>query len=123
MNADDLPFTFTLVSNEDETKTGVVSKTKIPFSAGTEETRELNLSWQPGVISLSHVALPFSPEDPLYGQRAPENEDFLFLGQMAIQGERGLLQIPADWLLRLRYNPFYDLIESRTARWIDNANE
>ena len=41
---------------------------------------------------------------------------------MAIQGERGLLQIPADWLLRLRYNPFYDFLESHAIQWIDNAN-
>ena len=40
---------------------------------------------------------------------------------MAIQGERGLLEIPADWMLRLRYNPFYDYLESRTLEWVDNA--
>lgn len=32
---------------------------------------------------------------------------------MAIQGERGLLTLPLDWLLRLRYNPFYDYLEAR----------
>jgi hypothetical protein len=41
---------------------------------------------------------------------------------MAIQGERGLLQFPSDWLLRLRHNPFYDFLEARTIEWIDNAN-
>ena len=122
MNDNKLPFTLTLVSNESENTTRVVSIKKEPFSTDAGDIRDLDLSWPPGVISLSHVALPFSPDDPLYGQRAPENEDFLFLGQMAIQGERGLLQIPTDWLLRLRYNPFYDFMESRTIQWIDNAN-
>ena len=61
------------------------------------------------MISLSHVALPFPPDDPLYGQRPPDNEDVLFLGQMAIQGERGLLKLSSDWLLRLRHDPFLRL--------------
>jgi hypothetical protein len=68
------------------------------------------------------VALPFPPDDPLYGRRPPENDDILFLGEMAMQGERGLLKIPDDWLLRLRYNPFYKVIETRTLDWFDTAN-
>ncbi len=40
---------------------------------------------------------------------------------MAIQGERDLLQIPTDWMLRLRYNPFYDYLEKRALEWVDNA--
>jgi hypothetical protein len=74
------------------------------------------------VISLSHVALPISPDDSLYGQRPPENEDFLFLGQMAIQGERGLLKIPADWMFRLRHNPFYEYLTERMLDWVYQAN-
>ena len=65
------------------------------------------------MISLSHVALPIAPQDPLYGRRPPENEDVLFLGKMALKGERGLLALPTDWLLRMRYNPFYELVEQR----------
>ena len=74
------------------------------------------------MISLSHVALPFPPDDPLYGQRPPDNEDILFLGEMAFQGERGLLPFPADWLLRLRYNPFYDYLQEVALTWIDGRN-
>jgi hypothetical protein len=73
------------------------------------------------VISLSHIALPFPPDDPLYGQRPPGNEDVLFLGQMAIQGERGLLQFPSDWLMRLRHNPFYGYLEERALEWVKAA--
>jgi hypothetical protein len=39
-----------------------------------------------------------------------------------MQGERGLVKIPDDWLLRLRYNPFYQVIESRVLEWFDTAN-
>ena len=69
------------------------------------------------------MALPFPPDDPLYGRRPPDNEDILFLGEMAMQGERGLLKLSAEWLLRMRYNPFYEVIEKRVLEWFNNADE
>jgi hypothetical protein len=80
----------------------------------------LNLAWPAGVLSLSHVALPFPPDDPLYGRRPPDDESLLFLGQMALQGERGMLVLSSDWLLRLRHNPFYDYLEERVLGWVAN---
>ena len=118
-----LPFTITLVTNMNLKSSQVISKHKKPFTVKTHNARQLKTAWPPGVISQSHVSLPFSPDDPVYGQRAPENEDFLFLGQMAIQGERGLLRIPASWILRLRYNPFYDFLENRTFEWVEKTNK
>ena len=73
------------------------------------------------MLSLSHVALPIPPDDPLYGQRPPDNEDLLFLGQMAVQGERGVFLLSSDWLLRLRHNPFYAYLESAAIEWMDKA--
>jgi len=122
MGEEDLPFSVTFVTNENADSRAAIAQTKPPFSTEVTTSLRLNLAWPPGVISLSHVALPFPPDDPLYGQRPPGNDDVLFLGQMAIQGERGLLQFPSDWLLRLRHNPFYDFLEARTIEWIDNAN-
>jgi hypothetical protein len=40
---------------------------------------------------------------------------------MAIQGERGTLVLPAEWLLRLRNNPFYSYLDARALAWIDSA--
>jgi hypothetical protein len=40
---------------------------------------------------------------------------------MAIQGERGTLVLPAEWLLRLRHNPFYSYLDARALAWIDSA--
>ena len=71
------------------------------------------------MVSLSHVALPISPDDPLYGRRPPTSDRILFLGQMAIQGERGLFKLPTDWLLRIRHNPFYDFLEQRIVDWFE----
>ena len=116
-----LPFAVTLVTNESPESAAVVARYQAPFSAEVSQTEPLGMAWPPGVISLSHVALPISPDDPLYGQRPPDNQDVLFLGQMAIQGERGMLTLPAEWLLRLRNNPFYSYVDARTLAWIDSA--
>jgi alpha-beta hydrolase superfamily lysophospholipase len=113
-----LPFAVTLISNESPQTADVVARHKAPFSGEESALEPLDLAWPSGVISLSHVALPFPPDDPLYGQRPPGNDDVLFLGQMAIQGERGLLKLSSDWLLRLRHNPFYPYLERRVLEWV-----
>jgi len=117
-----LPFVVTLVTNENPESRAVVARRKPPFSTDVSTTEPLNLAWPRGVISLSHVALPFAPDDPLYGQGPPGKEDILFLGQMAIQGERDLLKIPYSFLVRIRYNPFYDFLETRVLEWFAKTN-
>ena len=117
MDDDALPFGLTLIHNESAESTRVVSRRKAPRSAQAS-TESLNLAWPRGVISLSHIALPFPPDDPLYGRRGSSPDGALQLGQMDIQGERGLLRFSADWLLRLRHNPFYDFLESRVLGWM-----
>ena len=116
-----LPFAVTLVSNESDTSPAVVARRQEPYSAEFSRLDALRVAWPPGVISLSHVALPIPPDDPLYCQRPPDNQDVLFLGQMAIQGERGMLLLSSDWLLRLRHNPFYAYLDARALEWIARA--
>ena len=118
-----LPFVVTLITNENPESRAVVARRKPPLSAEASETEPLDLAWPRGVISLSHVALPFEPEDPLYGQGPPREEDILFLGRMAIQGERDLLKIPYSFLVRIRYNPFYDFLETRVLEWFDRTGQ
>jgi alpha-beta hydrolase superfamily lysophospholipase len=122
LNTTDKPFSVTLVTNENEHSIQVVSEYFAPFSSEPTRTRMLGTAWPSGVISLSHVALAIPPDDPVYGQHHPGKEGFIFLGKIAIQGERGLLKISTDWILRLRYNPFYGYLESRTLDWINNAS-
>ena len=110
-----------MITNEHDESDAVVSRRKAPFSAEVE-TESLGLSWPAGVLSLSHVALPFPPDDPLYGRRRSEADGELQLGQIEVQGERGLLKLPSDWLLRLRHNPFYDFLEARSIEWLDHAS-
>ena len=113
-----LPFAVTLVTNETPKTTDVHALRKPPLSAGASHVEPLDMDWPVDIVSLSHVALPIPSDDPLYGQRPPGNEDVLFLGQMPLQGERDLLKLSGDWLLRLRHNPFYPFLETRTLVWM-----
>ena len=117
MGNDALPFALTLITNESPDSATVVRRHKPAFSS-VASSEPLDQSWPAGVISLSHVALPFPPDDPLYGQARRGDDGTVFLGQIAVKGERGLLLFPSDWLLRLRHNPFYEFLEHRTLEWI-----
>jgi pimeloyl-ACP methyl ester carboxylesterase len=118
MADDSLPFTVTLVTNENPESRTVVARSKKPFSNQVSIT-PLELEWPPGYISLSHIALPFPQDDPLYGMHDPHDPQHIFLGQQPIQGEKGLLALPTDWLLRVRHNPFYRYLEIRTVDWME----
>ena len=116
-----LPFGLTLVANAGTGSRAVNAFYKAPFTKGVARTEPLGQDWPAGVFSLSHVALPFPPDDPLYGRAPPPNRNTLFLGQQAVQGERGVLKIAGDFMLRLRHNPFYDYLEQRVVDWIEAA--
>ena len=118
-----LPFAVTLVSNKTDESMDVIAMRKLALRGDTDSVEDLHLEWPPGVISLSHVAMPISPRDPLYGNTRPANREELFLGDINIKGEKGLLKIPASYLVRLRYNPFYPYLERRAVDWIDHANQ
>jgi alpha-beta hydrolase superfamily lysophospholipase len=120
MADDSLPFRLILITNESPETAAVVSRRKAPFSTEVSSA-PLDLAWPRGVFSLSHIALPIPPDDPLYGQRGSGPAGKLHLGQIPLQGERGLLQFSSDWLLRLRYNPFYDFLETRVLEWVDDT--
>jgi hypothetical protein len=119
MTNEGLPFAVTIVTNESPLSANVVSRYKPPLSPRESDVRPLGLAWPQGVVSLSHVALAFPPDDPLYGRSPPASDDRIFLGDMALRGERGLVNIPADWLLRQRYNPFYPYLQERILRWVE----
>ena len=113
-----LPFGVTFVTNETPENQAIVAKHKSPKSSAIARVVELDMTWPRGVISLSHIALPFPPDDPLYGVDPPVEKETIYLGNLAIQGERGLLRVPENWLLRLRFNPFYSYLEDRTVDWV-----
>lgn len=82
------------------------------------EVHSTGLAWPKGTISLSHVALPFPPDDPLYGEGpSPTESGHLRFGSIEIRGEYGVLAVPLEDLLRLRYNPFYPEFAARMANF------
>ena len=108
----DLPFTLSVVSNADPENREVVVRRQSSGGDSVEDTR-LGLSWPADVYSLSHVALPFPEADGLYGGTPADEGTPLHLGNIALRGERGVLQVGAADMLRLRWNPFYPYVEER----------
>ena len=84
-----------------------------------ERTRPLGLSWPRDVFSLSHVAIPFPMSDPVYGREGMESAPATIrLGLLSPRGERAVLTVPSDTLMRLTCNPFYSYLADRMAGWI-----
>jgi alpha-beta hydrolase superfamily lysophospholipase len=82
--------------------------------ASSEQTRPLGLAFPTGIFSLSHVALPFPMNDSLYGMQPDDSDEFgVNLGAIAPRGERGVLILNLDALLRASSNPFYPYLMER----------
>ena len=113
-------FTVSVLTNEnEESRRIIVRQRKADDSEATETS--LDLEWPEGLYSLSHVALPISRSDPLYGGDVSGENTALHLGNLALRGERDVLRIPASVMLRLRWNPFYPYIERRLLEFFQLA--
>lgn len=113
----ELPFSLTLITNAGPGTEAMVERRD---EAGSRHWRDtpIALRWPRGVYSLSHVAVPFPPSDPLYGPGDP-NDGRLTLGNLELRGERGLLVVPVEQLMRSTWNPFFDYQARRIAETID----
>ena len=81
--------------------------------------RPLGLAWPPEVFSLTHVALPFAANDPLYGIDASGGRAGLLpIGRLSPRGERAVLTVGTDTLMRLSSNPFFPFIAERVGQWL-----
>ncbi|TCK29103.1 alpha-beta hydrolase superfamily lysophospholipase [Ancylobacter aquaticus] len=106
-------FRTVIITNEDAHSDQVVERS-IPAGGMEETVRPLGLAYPLDVYSLSHVALPFPPEDALYGSHPDPDENFgLQLGAMAVRGERGALIVSLDALVRMSSNPFFSYMNDR----------
>ena len=108
-------YTLTLVTNTSSDSSGAVALHWPPDQPAATRI-PLGLKWPPGVYSLSHVALPFPPDDTVYGGFPSGPGPGIQLGNLAFRGERGALAISASTQLRLRWNPFYPWLEERTVK-------
>ena len=113
-------YAVTIVANKSVDSPEVVARTT-PAGSTQESTVALGLVYPPEVFSLSHLAIPFPLDDSLYGTQPDGKEDYgVHLGALAARGERGLLLVSMDSLLRMSSNPFFpyviDRIDALTGR-------
>jgi alpha-beta hydrolase superfamily lysophospholipase len=111
-NSESHKFMLTLLSNKNRTDQQIVAASRMPGSTAVDEC-DTGLTWPRDVYSLTHVALPFPPDDPVYGGDEAGPSPGIDLGQVALWGEKNVLQVPASAMLRLRYNPFYAYLQQR----------
>lgn len=81
----------------------------------------LDLEWPEGIVSLSHIAVPFSARDRLYGNRAATSDTGINFGSISLRGESSALLLSDALFVRCRYNPFYELMENRMVNWLNRA--
>jgi hypothetical protein len=99
--------------------TDVIEKDVTPGTTVVRD-RPVGLAWPPLVFSLSHVAVPFPMNDPLYGMAPDLSEDYgIRLGRLDPRGERGVLLMSVDDLMRLSCNPFFPYLEERLRAWVE----
>ena len=108
-----------LVTNASRDSLEVVERSIAP-NATEIVTRPLGLSWLAEMFSLSHVALPFPIDDELYG-RTPRQApgDLIRLGILSPRGERAVLTVPVETLMRVSANPFFPYLAERVTRWTE----
>jgi alpha-beta hydrolase superfamily lysophospholipase len=110
-------FALNLVTNKDDDSPVVIEQRWANGEDPALET-EIGLQWPEGVYSLSHVALPFPPDDPLYGGEPSGPSPGVQLGNLSFRGEKDVLRVSPTAMLRLRWNPFYPYLERRTLEFL-----
>lgn len=108
----DRPYALTVITNLSPDTMQVVERRVAAGSTGAN-LRTLAIEWPLQVFSLSHVALPFPPDDPLYGYEAEPGGPYVHLGRVQVHGENGVLSVPTWALTRQRSNPFHGYMLQR----------
>ncbi|HEY0207831.1 alpha/beta hydrolase [Acerihabitans sp.] len=106
-------YTATIVTNVAVDSLDTLARTTL--AGQTQETTELlGIEYPADIFSLSHVALPFPMSDSLYGRYPqPKDQYGISLGAFAARGERAVLVVGLDSLMRLASNPFYPYMLKR----------
>lgn len=106
-------FRTTVLTNADPGSRAVVERV-VEAGATDEQSHDVGLAYPDDVYSLSHIAVPFPPDDPLYGIDPDLREDYgIRLGTIAPRGERATLIVSIDSLIRLTSNPFFAYMRDR----------
>ncbi len=73
---------------------------------------DAHTAWPVEFFAISHIAVPIAPENKAYGR-------FSTLGRLSVHGERSVLVISSEDLMRIRYNPFFDLMKMEIYDFMD----
>lgn len=106
-------FTLTVLTNRDANNLSVPTimiHRRLANQTHIDVT-DSGMVWPKDLFSLSHIALPFPPTDPIYG--SGDDGKTITLGNLALRGERGAILIPPGDMLRQRWNPFYPWLARR----------
>jgi alpha-beta hydrolase superfamily lysophospholipase len=109
----------TLVTNASPEVLDVIERSVGPGEIAIGE-RPLGLAWPSEFFSLSHIALPFPADDPLYGYLAPPRVPGgpITMGRWSPRGERAVLIVTTDTLMRVASNPFYPYMADRIREFV-----
>ncbi|MFJ1269322.1 alpha/beta hydrolase [Legionella lytica] len=112
LNAPPRTFRSAIITNANEGSIEVVERVT-EAGAINERVSPLGLAYPRDVYSLSHVAIPFPINDSLYGLSPDSKEYGVQLGTIASRGERQVLIVSLDSILRLSSNPFFPYMIKR----------
>jgi alpha-beta hydrolase superfamily lysophospholipase len=112
------PYKVSLITNKSPKSLETVVKTR-PAKSVDLQVENLGIDWPEDVYSLAHIAIPFSPDDPIYGVgNGGKEKGFGFqMGKLAVHGENNTLTIPISALTRQHWNPFYSLVLSKVRKF------
>jgi hypothetical protein len=107
-------YSLDIVSNAD-TRTSRIGVWRLAPD-GRRQDLPTALDWPASLVSLGHVALPFPPDDPVYGfMPGSGRAGIASIGSWLLRGESGAITIGLGSLTRLRSNPFWPLIDEDVA--------
>lgn len=87
---------------------------------GGASVRDTALEWPETLVSLSHVAIPFPPDDPAYGLNPGSGRAGIpSIGSWLFRGENGAVTVSLGSLTRPRSNPFWTLVDEDVAALVD----
>ena len=112
------PYTLDVVTNTNAQTREVSARRLTPD--GGDSARQTSLQWPETLVSLSHVAMPFPPDDPVYGLNPGSGRDGIpSIGSWLFRGENGAVTVSLGSLTRPRSNPFWSLIDEDVAALVE----
>jgi len=106
-------YSVTIITNASAESDETIALTTLAGQVN-ETASTTGLAYPPDIFSLSHVALPFPMSDSLYGRYPAQPDQYgASLGTITARGERSVLSVGMDSLMRISSNPFYSYMLQR----------